>query len=36
MKFENNEIEKLKADLNRLDEVMLDHGLVREGQWYCF
>ncbi|WP_066066414.1 YugN family protein [Neobacillus soli] len=33
MKFENTEIEKLKADLNRLDEVMLDHGLVREGQW---
>lgn len=33
MKFENTEIEKLKADLNRLDEVMLEHGLVREGQW---
>ena len=33
MKFENSEFEKLKADLNRLDEVMLDHGLVREGQW---
>jgi hypothetical protein len=33
LKFENTEIESLKADLNRLDEVMLDHGLVREGQW---
>ncbi|WML49377.1 YugN family protein [Neobacillus sp. PS3-34] len=33
MKLEINEFEKLKADLNRLDEVMLDHGLVREGQW---
>ena len=33
MKFENTGIESLKADLNRLDEVMLEHGLVREGQW---
>ncbi|WP_174733802.1 YugN family protein [Mesobacillus harenae] len=33
MKFENTGIEQLKADLNRLDDVMLDHGLVREGQW---
>lgn len=33
MKFENTGIETLKADLNRLDEVMLEHGLVREGQW---
>ncbi|MGV2942141.1 YugN family protein [Mesobacillus sp. LC4] len=33
MKFENTGIENLKADLNRLDEVMLEHGLVREGQW---
>lgn len=33
MKFENTEIENLKADLNRLDEVMHDHNLVREGQW---
>jgi YugN-like family len=33
VKFENKEFENLKADLNRLDEVMLDHGLVREGQW---
>lgn len=33
MKFENTGFEKLKADLNRLDDVMLDHGLVREGQW---
>jgi len=33
MKFENTGIEKLKADLNRLDEVMNDHGLIRAGQW---
>src|SRR3954468_21944455 len=33
MKFENMEIESLKADLNRLDEVMLEHRLLREGQW---
>lgn len=33
MKFENTGYEKLKADLNRLDDVMLDYGLVREGQW---
>ncbi|OCA85570.1 hypothetical protein A8F94_11835 [Bacillus sp. FJAT-27225] len=33
MKFENTGIENLKADLNRLDEIMLEHGLVREGQW---
>ncbi|MFD2443390.1 YugN family protein [Bacillus sp. CGMCC 1.16607] len=33
MKFENTGIEKIKADVNRLDEVMLDFGLVREGQW---
>ncbi|MFZ7942172.1 MULTISPECIES: YugN family protein [Bacillaceae] len=33
MKFENTGIENLKAELNRLDEVMHDHGLVRAGQW---
>lgn len=33
MKFENTGLENLKADLNRLDEVMHDHGLVRAGQW---
>lgn len=33
MRFENTGYEKLKADLNRLDEVMKEHGLVREGQW---
>lgn len=33
MKFEQAGYETLKADLNRLDEVMLEHGLVREGQW---
>ncbi|MDZ5470662.1 YugN family protein [Bacillus sp. 31A1R] len=33
MKFGNTGLDKLKADLSRLDEVMLEHGLVREGQW---
>ncbi len=33
MKFENTGIEKMRADLNRLDEVMKEHGLIREGQW---
>lgn len=33
MKFENTGLENKKADLTRLDEVMLSHGLVREGQW---
>ncbi|WP_066289507.1 YugN family protein [Bacillus sp. FJAT-29937] len=33
MKFENTGIEKKKADLVRLDEVMHSKGLVREGQW---
>ncbi|WP_080846606.1 YugN family protein [Cytobacillus gottheilii] len=33
MKFENIGLDQLKADLSRLDEVMLSYGLVREGQW---
>jgi hypothetical protein len=33
MKFENTGIEKMKAELNRLDEVMGAHKLVRAGQW---
>ncbi|CAM3694244.1 YugN family protein [Mesobacillus zeae] len=33
MRFEKTGLENLKAELNRLDETMLDHGLVREGQW---
>lgn len=33
MKFQNSGLENFKADLNRLDEVMLSKGLVREGQW---
>ncbi|WP_442599370.1 YugN family protein [Neobacillus sp. D3-1R] len=33
MRFENTSIEAIKADLNRIDEVMSDFGLVREGQW---
>jgi YugN-like family len=33
MKFENMEFENAKADLNRLDDTMLEYGFVREGQW---
>ena len=33
MKFENTGYESVKADLNRLDDVMLEYGLIREGQW---
>jgi hypothetical protein len=33
MKFENIGMETLKADLNRLDDAMFVHGLIREGQW---
>lgn len=33
MKFDNTGIENFKADLNRLDEVMHERGLVRAGQW---
>lgn len=33
MRFENTGIESIKADLHRIDEVMSDFGLVREGQW---
>ncbi|XJZ28376.1 YugN family protein [Bacillota bacterium Lsc_1132] len=33
MQFESTGIESLKADLNRLDETMPEHGLIREGQW---
>ncbi|RSD28143.1 YugN family protein [Mesobacillus subterraneus] len=33
MRFENTGIETFKADLNRLDEIMHDHGLVRSEQW---
>ncbi len=33
MKFEGTGIEVFKSDLNRLDEIMHAHGLVREGQW---
>lgn len=33
MKFENTDYEKSKVDLNCLDEIMAEHGLVREGQW---
>jgi hypothetical protein len=33
MKFEKTGLENFKADLNRLDELMLDYGLVRTEQW---
>jgi hypothetical protein len=33
MKFENSGLEGVKADLKRLDDVMSEEGLVREGQW---
>lgn len=33
MRFENTGYENIKADLNRIDEVMSDFGLVRAGQW---
>ncbi|MFB6469554.1 YugN family protein [Cytobacillus sp. Hz8] len=33
MRFENTGIEKFKANLTRLDELMSNYGLVREGAW---
>ncbi|MBS4177245.1 YugN family protein [Lederbergia citrea] len=33
MRFENSGLESLKLDLNRLDEVMENNGMVRAGQW---
>ena len=33
MYFENTGLENLTADVNRLDEVMEEHGLVRAEQW---
>jgi hypothetical protein len=33
MIFENTGLEKVKADLNRLDELLPDYGLERHGQW---
>lgn len=33
LKFESSGYEQVKADLNRLDEVMKEQGLIREGQW---
>ena len=33
MKFENTGLEKYQVDLNRLDEVMHENGLVRAEQW---
>jgi hypothetical protein len=33
VKFENTDIETVKTDLNLLDDLMLQNGLVRAGQW---
>jgi hypothetical protein len=33
VRFENTGYENIKVDLSRLDDVMADYGLVREGQW---
>lgn len=33
MRFENSGLESIKIDLNRLDEVMSKHHMVRAGQW---
>ncbi|KQL54752.1 hypothetical protein AN964_15390 [Heyndrickxia shackletonii] len=33
MRFENTNLETFKIDLNRLDDVMERHGMVRAGQW---
>lgn len=33
MRFETSGVDKMKADLNRLDEVMSSHGMYRDGQW---
>jgi len=33
MRFENTGIEELKVDLNTLDEILPQYGLIRAGQW---
>ncbi|KUP08542.1 hypothetical protein Q73_04935 [Bacillus coahuilensis m2-6] len=33
MKFENTGIENVTADLERLEDVMKTHGLIKAGQW---
>lgn len=33
MKLENTGYENVKIDLNRLDEIMFEHGLIRAEQW---
>lgn len=33
MKFENTGLENAKVELKRLDDVMLEQGLVREATW---
>ncbi|WP_050614661.1 YugN family protein [Bacillus testis] len=33
MRFEDTGLEQLQAEINRLDEVMQEHGLIRAEQW---
>lgn len=33
MYFENTGIENIVADLSTIDDIMLDHDLIRAGQW---
>lgn len=33
MRFENTGIENLKVDLNALDDILPQYGLIRAGQW---
>ncbi|AZB42808.1 hypothetical protein CEF21_11155 [Bacillus sp. FJAT-42376] len=33
MKFEGTGLDQLSAELNRLDDLMDQHGLIRAGQW---
>ncbi|MFS0782430.1 YugN family protein [Bacillus sp. 1P06AnD] len=33
MRFEDTNLEQYQAEINRLDEVMNEHGLIRAEQW---
>jgi hypothetical protein len=33
LRFENTGLEKFRVDLNKLDEILPKHGLIRAGQW---
>jgi hypothetical protein len=33
MRFETVGVDKMKADLNRLEEVMKSHGMLNDAQW---